>query len=225
MFGRAAQAAARRRRRARGRVDRRGGRVLAPGDRSESTQQTRATPQQKWAESMQQTTPNKSGPSQCSKHGLPPNKVARAHAANTGCTPTKRPESPRIVIVVFTQVLRGRCMIVDVLDAAAFRPVTAVRHFASRVCSPLPSWLRRRLPFAVPHPHNMDYPRTRWPKSPRIVMRCAPRASNGPNHLGLCAPPESLLRTVRAFVIFAGSEVRHGLQLQSLWIIPTLAVS
>ena len=33
----------------------------------------------------------------------------------------------------------------------------------------------------------MDYNPTRWPQSPRIVMRCAPRASNGPNHLGLCA--------------------------------------
>ena len=33
-------------------------------------------------------------------------------------------------------------------------------------------------------PHNMDYSPTRWPESPRIVMQCAPRASNGPNHLG-----------------------------------------
>ena len=32
-----------------------------------------------------------------------------------------------------------------------------------------------------------DVDPTRWPQSPRIVMRCAPRASNGPNHLGLCA--------------------------------------
>ena len=36
-------------------------------------------------------------------------------------------------------------------------------------------------------PTNMDYDPTRWPQSPRIVMRCAPRASNGPDHLGLCA--------------------------------------
>ena len=39
-------------------------------------------------------------------------------------------------------------------------------------------------------PTNVDYNPTRRPLSPRIVMRCAPRASNGPNypnHLGLCA--------------------------------------
>ena len=35
--------------------------------------------------------------------------------------------------------------------------------------------------------HNVDCNPTRWPESPRIVMRCAPRASNGPNHLGLSA--------------------------------------
>ena len=31
----------------------------------------------------------------------------------------------------------------------------------------------------------MDYPPKTWPQSPRIVVQCAPRASNGPNHLGL----------------------------------------
>ena len=35
--------------------------------------------------------------------------------------------------------------------------------------------------------HIVDHSPTRWPWSHRIVMRCAPRASNGPNHLGLCA--------------------------------------
>ena len=34
-------------------------------------------------------------------------------------------------------------------------------------------------------PHSMDYSPTRWPQSPRIAMRCAPIASNGPDHLGL----------------------------------------
>ena len=33
----------------------------------------------------------------------------------------------------------------------------------------------------------MDRNPTRWPKSPRIAMRCAPRAANGSKHLGLCA--------------------------------------
>ena len=33
--------------------------------------------------------------------------------------------------------------------------------------------------------HSMDYNPTRWPESPRIVMRCATRPSNGLNHLGL----------------------------------------
>ena len=38
----------------------------------------------------------------------------------------------------------------------------------------------------VRDPHDpMDCNPTRWPLSPRIVMRCAPRASNGPDHLGL----------------------------------------
>ena len=32
---------------------------------------------------------------------------------------------------------------------------------------------------------NVDYSPTRWPESPRVVMRCAHRASNGPDHLGL----------------------------------------
>ena len=37
------------------------------------------------------------------------------------------------------------------------------------------------------HPTNMDYSPTRWPESPRVVVRCAARAFNGPNHLGLRA--------------------------------------
>ena len=36
-------------------------------------------------------------------------------------------------------------------------------------------------------PHDTDYDPTRWPYSPRIVMRRAPRASAGPDHLGLRA--------------------------------------
>ena len=35
--------------------------------------------------------------------------------------------------------------------------------------------------------HIMDYLPTRWPYSPRVVVQYAPRASNSPNHLGLCA--------------------------------------
>ena len=38
----------------------------------------------------------------------------------------------------------------------------------------------------------MDYNPTRWPLSPRIVMQCTPRASNGPNHLGLRALQSAL---------------------------------
>ena len=41
---------------------------------------------------------------------------------------------------------------------------------------------------AVRCPHNMDFPSTRWPESPRIVVQCAPRASNGPNHLVFVRP-------------------------------------
>ena len=36
----------------------------------------------------------------------------------------------------------------------------------------------------VRDPHNMDYLPTRWPESPRIVVKCDSWASNGPNHLG-----------------------------------------
>ena len=40
----------------------------------------------------------------------------------------------------------------------------------------------------------MDCSPTRWPESPRIVLRCAPRASNGPNHLGrVLANPQNVL--------------------------------
>ena len=38
--------------------------------------------------------------------------------------------------------------------------------------------------------HNTDYPPTRWSQSPRIVVQCAPQASNGPTHLGLHAPSQ-----------------------------------
>ena len=41
-----------------------------------------------------------------------------------------------------------------------------------------------RDPGATP-PNNMNCPPTLWPKSPRIVLQCAFRASNGLNHLGL----------------------------------------
>ena len=34
---------------------------------------------------------------------------------------------------------------------------------------------------------SMDYPPTRWPQSPRIVVQYDTRIANGPNHLGLCA--------------------------------------
>ena len=38
----------------------------------------------------------------------------------------------------------------------------------------------------VRDPRHIDCPPTRWPQSPRVVMRCNPRASTGPNHLGFC---------------------------------------
>ena len=53
---------------------------------------------------------------------------------------------------------------------------------------------RQSLVEQVRGPHSMDYSPTRWPQSPRIVMRCAARASNGPNHVGLCALQRSELR-------------------------------
>ena len=33
-------------------------------------------------------------------------------------------------------------------------------------------------------PHSMGFPPTRWLESPRIVVQCAPCASNGPKDLG-----------------------------------------
>ena len=41
--------------------------------------------------------------------------------------------------------------------------------------------------YMVRAPHNMDYPPKIWPGSPRITVKCALWASNGSNHLGLCA--------------------------------------
>ena len=54
-------------------------------------------------------------------------------------------------------------------------------------------------------PHNMVYNPTRWPSSPRIVMRCTPRASNGPRHLGLCALQAAELGTYLG--IFNGAKL------------------
>ena len=49
----------------------------------------------------------------------------------------------------------------------------------------------------VRDPHDpMDCNPTRWPLSPRIVMRCAPRASNGPDHLGRRALQAAVKPTV-----------------------------
>ena len=56
------------------------------------------------------------------------------------------------------------------------------------------------------------------PKSPRIVMRCAPRASNGPNHLGCGpgwagnAPAPAKGRVPAAAVELAGSHLRLDLR-------------
>ena len=47
-------------------------------------------------------------------------------------------------------------------------------------------------------PQYRLYNPTRWPQSPRVVMRCAPRESNGPNHLGLCALQERVGRLGRS---------------------------
>ena len=47
--------------------------------------------------------------------------------------------------------------------------------------------LESKLHHQVRDPIDVDYNPTRWPQSPRVVMRCAPRASNGPNRLGLFA--------------------------------------
>ena len=76
-------------------------------------------------------------------------------------------------------------------------------------------------------------------------MRCAPRASNGPDRLGLCAiqgfnrlnakankklmllPPVFNLDKDWEMATFGvqPAEVSHGRQLQSLWIVPAAAVS
>ena len=39
----------------------------------------------------------------------------------------------------------------------------------------------------------MRSPSIKWPYSPRIVMRCAHRASHGPDHLGLCCQENAKL--------------------------------
>ena len=58
----------------------------------------------------------------------------------------------------------------------------------------------------------MDCNPTRWPESPRIVMRCAPRASNGPNHLGI-VPAYTVLQYVDLLgpaYRFVQWDVNHG---------------
>ena len=81
--------------------------------------------------------------------------------------------------------------------------------------------------------------RIEWTESPRIVMRCTLCASNGPNHLGLCAgqvrkdcnlPPDALsddeLEELFCMIDTDGSGGEgHGLHPRSLWTIPTAAVS
>ena len=55
-------------------------------------------------------------------------------------------------------------------------------------------------------PHNMDYPPKGWPESPRIVVKYAPCASNGPD--GLCALQTS---NVLLNVVGCGSLADHPL--------------
>ena len=70
-----------------------------------------------------------------------------------------------------------------------------------------------------------DCPPKRRPESPRIVVQCAPWASNGPNHLGLCVPfrYDAALENLSPLMPLKSDP--GTLQLQSLWIIPTAAVS
>ena len=69
----------------------------------------------------------------------------------------------------------------------------------------------------------MDCKPTRWLKSPRIVMRCAPRASNGPDHLVLCALQETAarLRVRRASqeVLMVRGPHTHGLSSNKMALI------
>ena len=92
-------------------------------------------------------------------------------------------------------------------------------------------------------PHSTDSLPTRWPESPRIVVKCDPCASNGPKHLGLGAlqwwivrrvfpdgtkksgrVPFCSLETIPGTKGTAAGQVRRDLQPRSLWRIPTAAV-
>ena len=60
-------------------------------------------------------------------------------------------------------------------------------------------WIKQQLAMCEgAGPHNMDCPPKRWAGSPRITVQCAPRASNGPNHLGLCALQAAMQTTARS---------------------------
>ena len=58
---------------------------------------------------------------------------------------------------------------------------------------------------------NVKYNPTRWPQSPRIVVRCAARESNGLNHLGLSSPSGLLEDCGVAALAVPALSARHGL--------------
>ena len=66
---------------------------------------------------------------------------------------------------------------------------------SSRCCRCLPHAASAPAVFGA-GPHNMDSTPTRWPQSPRIVMRCAPRASKWPQSPRIVRPPGVASRTI-----------------------------
>ena len=74
--------------------------------------------------------------------------------------------------------------------------LAAQQAAGAEAAAAVPLWVDRGLATSlasteavlVRDPHNMDCPSTRWPSSPRIVVKCASQASNGPNRLVFVCP-------------------------------------
>ena len=108
----------------------------------------------------------------------------RAPPTNTDCPPKTRPQSPRITVQYAPCASNGPIRLGFCAPSGRERAHLEPDPPARRAD------LHEQL-LGAGAPTNMDYPPPRWPGSPRIVMRCAPRASNGPDHLGLRAPSRS----------------------------------
>ena len=90
--------------------------------------------------------------------------------------------TPRLLDALHSHRTAPHLLLLLLFDIIAFESGTTGSKFLKDdpLTRVLPSisnltWTRSSArPRRCGHPHNMDYIPTRWPQSPRIVMRCAP---------------------------------------------------